>query len=54
MSGKKANDLNLSPSWQQTNLGTKINKENADLIYDLIHSELNEFILSENFPSCKK
>ena len=50
----KNNSLYISKTSRNSDVPTKITKENAELFTDFIHSALNEAIQSENFPSCLK
>ena len=51
---EKREILDASKSCQDTDLTTKINKENADIFADFIHSAINTTINENEFPSCLK
>ena len=51
---EKREILDASKSCQDTDLTTKINKENADIFADFIHSPINTTINENEFPSCLK
>ena len=44
----------MSKTSRNSNVPTKIIKENAELFTDFIHSALNKAIQSGKFPSCLK
>ena len=48
---KKLKPLDISKTSQNSNVRTKIIKQNVELFIDFIHSALNEVIQSGNFPS---
>ena len=51
---KKNKFLDISKTSRNSNVPTKIIKENAELFTDFIHSALKEASQSGNFPSCLK
>ena len=51
---KNNKSLDISKTFQNSDVPTKIIKENAELFTNFIHSALNEATQSGNFPSCLK
>ena len=51
---KKILNLDASKTWQDTDVPTKILKENADSFADFLHTSFNEFVKKSEFSSVLK
>ena len=51
---KEIQNLDASKACQDTDVPTKILKENADIFADFLHASFNEFVKKSEFPSVLK
>ena len=51
---KELNNLNINKATQNTDIPTKITKENSDIFADFIFSDLNCCINTSSYPSLLK
>ena len=51
---KEIPNLDTSKACQDTDVTTKIRKENADIFADFLHTSFNEFVKKSEFPSVLK